>query len=151
MQKERRLSQRHFMTLPIHYREIPSAKKAGSGTSERHYTSNLSEGGLRFLSPKSYPIGTVFEITFPIKDQLMTLKARVVHSVLDRETGTYHTGVCFSNTSQLFKIKLAEQLCHIDEYRRKLSKRTGQVVSEEEAAHRWISEQSEKFSELYSI
>ncbi|OGX06158.1 MAG: hypothetical protein A3G87_02135 [Omnitrophica bacterium RIFCSPLOWO2_12_FULL_50_11] len=150
--KERRFSARHFIELPIHYRKILPEKGAeGVSTSvqERSRTKNLSDGGLLFLAPKSYRPGTQFELSFPVKGKVFSLKASVVHSLLDPATGFYETGMCFSNPSELFKIRMAEQLYQIDKFRKKLSEVKGYAVSEEEAAKRWIEEHSAEFAEFY--
>lgn len=150
--EEKRLSARHFIELPIHYRQISS--KHGSGSApvsvlERSRTKNFSDGGLLFLTPKAYPPGTEFELSFPVQGKVFTMTASVVHSSRDSDSGFYETGVHFSNPSDLFKIRMAEQLCHIDQFRKELSKAEGHPVSEEEAARKWIQEHSAEFAEFF--
>ena len=150
--QERRINKRHFLKLPIHYQEIAPGKAERSSPSilpERSQTKNLSDGGLLFLAPRHYPVDTLFELTFPVKDKLFTMKARVIHLTKDEDSGFYRTGVSFSSASQVFKIRMAEQLYEIDEYRNALSKEKGRSVSEEEAAEKWIGERSADFAEFY--
>jgi len=150
--KERRFSARHFIELPIHYRKLSpkeGSENLSTSLQERSQTKNLSDGGLLFLAPKSYRPGTQFELSFPVKGKAFFLKASVVHSSLDPATGFYETGVCFSNPSELFKIRMAEQLYQIDQFRKKLSEAKGYAVSEEEAAKKWIDEHSAQFAEFY--
>ena len=153
MADEKRLSRRHFLKLPIHYRAIGTVDDSKSDSFSpvgQSQTSNVSEGGLLFLAPQNYPSGTIFELTFPVKEKLFTLRATVIHSMQDVNTGLYRTGVRFSNPSQFFRIKMAEQLCHIEEYRESLSQQTGKSISEEEAAERWINDHSKEFADFYT-
>jgi len=153
MVQERRVSERHVMKLPIRYREMQAdsdhVKNEAALGFKRSRMSNISEGGLLFSASKAYSLGTQLELTFPIKDKLLTLKARVVHATQDPNSGQYNTGVCFSNPSQVFKIKMAEQLFLINQYRIALSRDKGEPISEEEAARKWIGEHSRRFAAFF--
>lgn len=77
------------------------------------------------------------------------MEGRVVHASRDAETGLFRTGVNFPQPDGVFKIKMAEQVYQIDQFRKILSEKEGRVVSEEEAAHRWIAQHSSDFAEFY--
>ncbi len=67
----------------------------------------------------------------------------------DPELSLYRIGIQFPRADQVFKVKMAEQLRQIDEYQQMLSKEEGRIVSEEEAAQRWIETHSGDFAEFY--
>lgn len=143
MWKEKRDSVRHVIELPIKYRIIPESKE------RRSETQNFSEGGLLFLASERFDAGTLLELTVPTKDKVFAVEGRVVHISDDPESDFFRIGVRFSHPQSVFLVKMAEQIHQIDLYRRELSKKTGQEVSEEEAAHRWIEEHSKAFSKFY--
>ena len=91
----------------------------------------------------------VLELTLPVKEATFTMQGRVVHASRDSETGLFRTGISFPQPDSVFKIKMAEQVYQIDQYRKTLSGKEGRAVSEEEAAHRWIAERSSDFAEFY--
>lgn len=151
--QERRTSERHAVELPIRFRvlnEPREATKPSSLANRSQRTKNISHDGLLFLSPQQFKIGTLMALTFPIKDRTFTMEGHVIHSNRDSESGFYRTGIRFLKADSVFKVKMAEQLYQIDQYRKQLSKEEGRAISEEEAAHRWIEKHSMNFAEFYT-
>jgi hypothetical protein len=155
MWKEKRSSARHVIELPIRYRElkvkqqIKKGKPSADVSAQKGETKNLSERGLLFVSFLPFAKGTTLELTLPMKDKVFTVRGIVVHATDDTDTGFFKIGVQFSNATQVFKVKMAEQLYQIEQYRKSLSKKRGRPVSEEEAARKWIQDHSTEFSEFY--
>ena len=149
--QERRSAVRHAIELPIRYRVLSDRKQAGEGRYlfRNQKTKNVSDTGLLFLSAEYFEIGTFLELSLPIKESVLTIEGRVVHAGRDLESGLFRTGINFHKSDSVFKIKMAEQVYQIDQYRKLLSKQEGRVVSEEEAAHRWIDQHSSDFAEFY--
>ena len=150
--QERRSAIRHAVELPIKYRILTERKETArltSQTARSDYIKDISEGGLLFLSTQHFQMGTLLELTFPVKDKVFAMQGRVVHASRDGGSRLYRTGIRFSKADSVFKIKMAEQLYQIDEYRKLLSGEEGRVVSEEEAAHRWIERHSREFAQFY--
>ena len=150
--REKRTAVRHAAELPVRYRVLGSEKRSAGSlsltvSSER--TKDISDGGLLFLSSQLFKVGTFLELKIPMGDRIFTLEGRVVHSHPDLESQLFRTGIQFSNSDGVFKIKMAEQIHQIDEYRKRLSIREGRSISSEEAAQRWIEEHSERFAEFY--
>lgn len=150
--REKRAFVRHAVELPIRYRILGGEKRANGSlflavSSER--TKDISEGGLLFLSSQVFSIGTCLELKIPIGGRVFTLEGRVVHHRRDFESQLFRTGIQFTNPDGVFKVKMAEQIYQIDEYRKTLSMQEGRSVSPEEAAQRWIEKHSERFAEFY--
>ena len=152
MWQERRASVRHPIQLPIRYRVLSERKQKDSRTplsSHLLKTKDISDDGLLFLSAERFEEGSLLELTLPIRDKIFTLTGHVVYTSRDSESGLFRTGIHFSDTQSIFKVKMAEQLHQIDEYRKMLSSREGRAVSEEEAAQKWIDKNSDHFAEFY--
>ncbi len=149
--QERRSSLRHIIELPIRYRILEEKKNVRfpfNGTPSCK-TKNISEYGVLFLSSQYFNPGTILELSFPVKDQLFTMKGKVIHSKEDIQPGLFQIGIYFPHADYVFKIKMAEQLHLISQYQQKLSEQEGRIVSEEEAAHRWIEEHSQNFARFF--
>ena len=150
--QERRSSVRHAIELPIRYRVLTASKQISGSLSQPTRlpkTKNISDSGLLFLSSEYFKVGTLLELSLPVKEKVLTIEGRVVHASQDSESGFFRTGISFSKPDSVFKVKMAEQVYQIDQYRKFLSKEEGRAVSEEEAAHRWIEEHSGDFAEFY--
>ena len=150
--REKRTAVRHVVELPIRYRIFEDRKRSDVSLSlpfsvER--TKDLSEGGLLFLSSQAFKVDTSLELKIPLGDRIFILERRVVHSNPDFESQFIRIGIQFLNSDSIFKVKMAEQIHQIDEYRRKLSTDEGRAISSEEAAQRWIEEHSQRFAEFY--
>ncbi len=145
--QERRSAVRHAVELPIRYRVLESG--AQSQPTRPQKTKNISDTGLLFLSTESFKVGASLELSLPVKEKVLIIEGRVVHSSQDSESKLFRTGINFPKSDSVFKVKMAEQIYQIDQYRKTLSKQEGRVVSEEEAAHRWIEVHSSDFAAFY--
>ena len=149
--RERRSSDRHIVELPVKYRVLEEHKgsKKTSILTVTSKSKNICDGGLLFLSSETFKVGTFLELSFPVKDRIFNMQGRVVHVSEDPETGLYKIGIFFSNADYLFKVKMAEQLRQIHQYQQQLSKDEGRIVSEGEAAQKWIEKHSDTFAEFF--
>jgi len=55
------------------------------------------------------------------------------------EGGQYTVGVQFLESEEAFRVRLVEQICHIENYRREVAQGEGRELTSEEAALEWIS------------
>jgi hypothetical protein len=142
--KERRHFIRHPICYPLEYEYAPQK------TAERTKTVNVSKGGLLFLSKHHLKTGKVIILRLPIKEKVISVRARVMHVEHDEEDlKLWNVGVAFYRYSDAFKVKLVEQIYLIDEYRSLRSVQLGRDISFEEASREWIKRYSKKFSQLY--
>jgi hypothetical protein len=94
--------------------------------------------------------GKVIILRLPIKEKVISVRARVMHVEHDEEDlKLWNVGVAFYRYSDAFKVKLVEQIYLIDEYRSLRSVQLGRDISFEEASREWIKRYSKKFSQLY--
>ena len=54
-------------------------------------------------------------------------------------------GVQFLEAAEAFQVRMVEQVCHIETYRRDVEQREGRQLTAEEAAEEWISRHASSF------
>ena len=142
--KERRHFVRHPVCYPLEFEYAPKNIR------ERSHATNISEGGLLFLSKHHVHCGKIIILRIPIQNKLLKVRAKVMHVKQDPENSKlYDIGVSFYRYSDAFRVKLIEQIYLIDEYRAIRSVQLGREVSFKEASRDWIKRYSKKFDRLF--
>ena len=138
MDKEKRKFYRHPINVPIrihpHDRSIIHSESL-----------DISLGGLCFICDEKLRTHESISLTIPVKDRLFEINAKVVYARQDKSSGRFKVGICFSDTPNALKAKLAEESLEIIEYQKSMSKLLGRDVNEEEAAREWIKKYADKF------
>lgn len=140
---EKRRFIRHLLVSPLEYQVEDEAQFT------KTQTIDISEGGLLFTAKEGVEPGKRIDINMPLYERTFHIKATVIHSTKDPDTGLYKIGVAFSTYSDAFKVKLIEQIYLIEEYRVLRSLQLGREVSLSEASEEWIKRYSERFKKLY--
>lgn len=97
---------------------------------------NISHGGLSFRSQAAILPGTLVRLTVHIPQGKKEVRARVAWC---RELAEgYDMGVEFLNAADSYTVRMVEQICHIEQYRRKVKERQGRELDSTEAAREWI-------------
>jgi len=128
---------RHPSDLPIEYTigdlEAP----------EKENLNNISQGGLRFCVSNKIKPGSSIHIRIPIRTPAFEAKGVVVwcHNYNDR----YEVGVKFADETTEFNIRMIEQVCYIEQYRKEILKKEGRKLSGEEAAMEWVEKYAKDF------
>ncbi|NIP73294.1 MAG: PilZ domain-containing protein [Gammaproteobacteria bacterium] len=60
-------------------------------------------------------------------------------------SGHYTIGIRFFSTHDLFRARMAEQACHIEQYKRLVQETEGRALSRREAALEWIAKYARDF------
>jgi len=123
--------------MPIH------CSVSGDVPPMREHLRNVSEGGLCFLAHVELEPGYPVHLRIPVIEQEFEADGIVVwcHHVV---TG-YEVGVRFADAQDRFCVRLVEQLCYIEEYRREVERDEGRKLSSEEAAAEWIANFAAEF------
>ena len=105
---------------------------------------NISEGGLAFESHHEIPVGSTIEIHIPVAHPEVSLNGEVVwcHPV---EDDRFEVGVRFTDAGQHFKMRMVEQVCHIEQYKKDMLENEYRTLTSEEAAMEWIKRYAEDF------
>ncbi|HYH82518.1 MAG TPA: PilZ domain-containing protein [Longimicrobium sp.] len=134
----RRTFIRHTVGVPIVVRKVD-----GSGAREEQSV-NVSEGGLSFVSENEIPIGTTIEVCIAEVDPPFQAEARVVWASPEPEGG-WCTGVQFLEAADAFRVRMVEQVCAIERYRREVEAVDGRLLTPQEAAKEWIGKYAGRF------
>lgn len=131
---------RHFIRHPS---DIPIEFQVEEGAPSRNPMRNISQGGLSFHSPRPLPDGATIRLVIPVSSPPFATSATVVWS---KASGTgFEIGVRFDDASTEFAVRMVEQICHIEQYRREMRTRQGRELSSEEAAREWIKKYARHF------
>lgn len=137
--REKRRFFRHPVNMPI---QLRLEKADDTYVSE---SKDISLGGLSFVWPSKLSKGLLLTVSIPVKEKVFDVRARVAYCKGYGKTNQYRTGVMFTSSPDAFKAKLAEEVLHIIEYQKSISRELGVELSEEEAAKKWISRYAGKF------
>ena len=97
---------------------------------------NVSLGGLAFISPQPIAVLEQVQISVPIIDR----DSRLVGSVVwcEKCGAGYEIGVEFERNRDVYRLRMIEQICHIEHYRKQALEHEGRELSSREAACEWI-------------
>jgi hypothetical protein len=104
---------------------------------------NASLGGLACFSHYALPVGTKVRIRLYLTLPVFEAEGRVVWC--ESTLSGYDVGVAFDDADEAFRVRMIEQLCHIEEYKRRIREREGRLLNGEEAAMEWISRYAADF------
>ncbi len=126
---------RHPSNIPISYR-----------LGKQHHSQparDVSQGGLCFSSQQPAHVGD--SILVEINCGRPGFSAEGIVRWCSQEGRKYLIGVGFKDKAVRYAMRMVEQVCHIEAYRRRMEAETGQKLSTEQAAFRWIAENAADF------
>jgi hypothetical protein len=128
---------RHATDMPI------EVQLADLVTNKREYLNNISFGGMSFKSGSELEKGTVVRIKIPLSRPVFEAKGKVMWC---QKKGTgFDVGVEFVGPKDDFKLRMLQQICHIENYKREIQEKKGRAVTGEEAALEWIKKYAHNF------
>jgi hypothetical protein len=98
---------------------------------------NVSLGGLSFQSKQALKINQKVRVSIPILNEDSTLVGTVVWCEVAKNG--YEIGLEFERSQEIFRLRMIEQICHIEHYRKEVKLTEGRDLSTNEAAKEWIS------------
>ena len=107
---------------------------------------NISLGGLSFVSPNALEVLQKVRVCIPIIKKDNFLEGRVVWC--EKVKNGYEVGLEFERSEEIFRLRMIEQICHIEHYRKEIERLQGRELTTEEAAKEWISEYAGDFPAL---
>jgi hypothetical protein len=127
---------RHPVEVPIHI--------CACQNQPRMRLDNFSYGGLCCISPTALPLGAQVEIDIP-DIQPPSYHGLGVVAWCRHAIDHFEVGIQFASESAAFASRMAEQVCEIEVYRRKILRRYGRTLSTEEAAQEWIGKYARRY------
>ena len=128
---------RHPSDIPIEY------SLSENQTSKEIPLADVSKGGLSFHVEECLPIGQQLSLCIPSIRPDLQIDAVVTWC--DANQDGYQVGIRFLNEEDKFTIRMVEQVCYIEAYRKKVLDREGRELSATEAAQEWIARYAEEF------
>ncbi len=126
-----------------HPSDIPIEVEVDEAHEERDALNNISNGGLSFHSQTELVVGKIIALRIPAVQPPFETKARVTWC---RANGNaFDVGVELLDKEQAYRVRMVEQVCHIEHYKRKILLHEGRALTGEEAAREWIALYAERF------
>ncbi|MBV1883073.1 MAG: PilZ domain-containing protein [Pseudomonadales bacterium] len=104
---------------------------------------NVSMGGLCFDSAKDLVVGSVVNIKINRVKPVFKVSGIVQWSTPIEDH--FEVGVRFIDYEDAFKVRMVEQVCYIDQYRRQIKAKEGRRISGDKAAKEWINKHGNEF------
>jgi|SRR3970040_2397609 hypothetical protein len=125
-----------------HPTDIPIEIRLADQSCERESLRNVSRGGLCFKYPEAAPVGSKIVVRIALTSPPFEVNGQVTWCQADGDA--WQVGVEFLDRDDLFRARMVEQICHIEQYRR-LRESEGHVLSSQEAALEWIERYADAF------
>jgi hypothetical protein len=106
-------------------------------------SSSLGVGGLVFQTDQEISPNTLVQIRIS-SDQPDFITEAIVVWCHKCPHGS-ELGIEFLNVDDAFKLRMFEQICHIENYRLQISSNEGRTLTAEEAAIEWVTKYSANF------
>lgn len=135
---------RHPSDVPIQV-ELEWVGDEVDATSDETLT-NVSLGGLAFVSSQALELLQKVKICIPILKNDNYLIGTVIWC--EKTKNGYEIGLEFEGKREAFRLRMIEQICHIEHYRKEVKRVEGRELSTEEAAREWISRYAGDFPAL---
>lgn len=129
-----------------HPSDIPIEVEVDEHHEQKDILNNISSGGLSFQSATALEQGTVITLRIPSVQPPFETRARV--SWCRPGHGGWDVGVELLEQDQVYRVRMVEQVCHIEHYKREIRDKEGRVLSGEQAAREWIERYAETFPEV---
>lgn len=129
---------RHPSDIPI---EILFAPHRDYETKRTH---DVSFGGLAFFSDTAIAPDCIVALRIPTLQPAFEVPAARV-TWCQKVSSRNAIGVQFLDSAEAYRVRMIEQVCHIESYRQQVVQREGRQLSTEEAADEWISRYASSF------
>lgn len=110
------------------------------------HVKDISIGGLCVTMGRCPTLGSQLLVRIPYLKPPFETRVEVVWC-LDKG-GHFDVGLRLLNPDEAFKVRMVEQICHIEHYRKEVLASEGRRLTPQEAATEWISKYSSTFPDL---
>ncbi|MFV3333309.1 PilZ domain-containing protein [Pseudomonas sp. NY15437] len=104
---------------------------------------NISLGGVACNSPRGFRRGTSIELRIPLLGDAARYAGVIAWS--RKQVNDYWVGIAFIDEDTLFRARMVEQVCRIEQYRRQREQASGGSLPFEELALEWIAQNAADF------
>ena len=103
-------------------------------------------GQLSFHFPMMIAVGVLLSICVPSINAQEMLQGQVTS--ISRSSHGFMIAMSFQSEEELFRMRMLEQLCQIENYRQRVLGCEGRLLSQEQAASEWIDRHAATFPVL---
>ncbi len=104
---------------------------------------DISVSGLRCRSDEALEMGAEIKIVIDLVKPTLEIQGKVIWC---RAIGSsYELGIEYHGEQDAYRLRMVEQICHIEHYKKEVQIREGRTISSEQAANEWIGKYAEKF------
>lgn len=128
---------KHPRRFPLQYKKLRFWERTKLDTSR---PSNI---GLTFHTEQYHKPGSILEITIPTRKDTHCFPAKVV-AIKETDEG-YDTGVWLVNADDAPRLRIVEQICHIELYLNDKKYKEGPFLSSEKITEEWIGKFAGQF------
>ncbi len=128
---------RHPADIPI------KIIKDDNGDHRQQPLQDISTGGLRCRFNEHVDVGTEIKIIIDLVEPILEISGKVVWCSPADES--YELGIEYQGEKDVYRLRMVEQICHIEHYRKEVQTREGRNISSEEAATEWITKFAGEF------
>ncbi|MCY1289258.1 hypothetical protein D9M68_351280 [compost metagenome] len=128
---------RHPSELPV---ELVERKHAFLPKLRLH---NISLGGVACNSSKAFRRGTAVDFHIPLLGE--QARCAGVVAWCRKQEDDYLIGITFLDEDSLFRARMVEQVCQIEQYRQQCEQQSGHTLPVESVAEEWIAQHAADF------
>jgi hypothetical protein len=126
---------RHVIRHPL---EIPiEVQSLGAQARDCLPVRNTGLAELAFNFPRRINVGEVIMVRIPSINESAEICGKVIW--LAKSADGYVIGVSLYSENEAFRMRMLEQICHIEVYRKKVLAGEGRKLTSEEAAAEWVA------------
>lgn len=126
-----------------HPSDIPIEVQREAIFSLQQNLKDIGNGGLSFSSGVFINKNTILTVKILVIRPVFEARGRVVWC--ERRGSVFDVGLEFIEAKDLYKIRMIEQVCYIEHYKREIRRTQGRVLTGEQAAHEWIDKYARNF------
>lgn len=128
---------KHPERFPLKFKRIPFWQRSKIETTQN---SNI---GLTFSSKEHQKPGSIIEVTIPTRKEIHHFMGKVV--MIKESEGHYEIGIWLLNAEDGPKLRIVEQICHIELYLNDKRRKEGPFLSREKLTEEWINRFASSF------
>ncbi len=104
---------------------------------------NFSHGGLSLISNVAHELGVIVKIQIPFVQPPFETTGTI--KWCRPKENQFEIGIEFLDENDEFKIRMVEQICHIEHYKNEILRTEGKKLSGHDAAIEWIAKYAGQF------
>lgn len=139
---------RHPSDIPIKIYEHDTG--LSEATNPHPILRDIGFGGVCFSCDRAVKVGRCIRVEIPIHSPPFHASGTVAWCKKQKQKrqDTFAIGVEFKGEDTKFSVRMVEQLCHIEHYKKEVAQKYGRQLTSEQAANEWIEQFAQTFPKM---